>query len=297
MELSLGSHQMNMRKPNPKQLAKTKLSRVQFLEKRLSGIENSSSDRELFDYLGIASLGVYDFLSAIAIRAKHQFDELEATLLDFNTFVEKLAKIWANGCRSTLAVGNGKPFTCNGWEWKRIPKKDLNVCEFPFGTSALISLLSHHSVPNAIAEVFPSPAEWSAKYDFNSEYFVDGGFVEMLAHGKTSQKWRKAVACYAKKWESDLYEPSMLAYADIIQHANAENWTKSIDSLQRSIELWELRAADKEFPEFQSWEGGGVASFELLTDLRLCVILRRCFSKKRKLLGDIDLSHFGNIFG
>ena len=284
-----------MKRLNPHLLVKRKLNRVPIVEKRLEKLAQSTY-RDLFDYMGIAWFAFEDYLSAISMQRKSNLLEFESTVGDLVTFAEKNAKIWAKGNKRLLPLGDGKPNTINGWEWEFIPK-EIIVCEFPFGTGALISLLRHRKVPTALLDVVPSPSEWTlAKYGFNAEYFVDGGFVELLVQGKTSTRWRNAVSCFSEKWDSDLYEPSMLAYADIIKHANSQNWSKSVESIHRSIELWKLRADDRDFPEFQSWEGGGPARYELQTDLRLCVILRRCFAKNVKLLAAVDLSAYGRIF-
>jgi hypothetical protein len=285
-----------MKRPTPKSLVKSFLNSTEIVNKRLANKNPLDSFFDLVEYMGIASLSSDLYLNSLPIQIKHRLPNIDNTIRDLISFSETNAKLWAKCEDQSLPRGENVPRTGNGWEWERMPR-EKQICPYQFGTVTLVSLMLHRKPPNALLDVMPSPSGWTlSRHSINVEYFVDGGFVELLTQGKTSPKWRKAVACYSERMGSVLYEPSMLAYADIIKHALSEDWFKALDSIERAIESWELRSHDLEFREFRSWEGGGSTNFYFQTDLRLCIILRYCFSRKRKLLEEIDLSNFGEIF-
>lgn len=285
-----------MKLPTPKSVFKSYINRVEIGRGTLAPLSPEDSFYALVNYMFLANRSSDNYLCAIPIQIKHRLPNIDGTVRDLISFSEKNAKLWARCEDQTIPRGEAVPSTGNGWEWDHLPR-EKQICPYQFGTVTLVSLMLHRKPPKSLLDVMPSPSDWTQrKHSINAEYFVDGGFVELLTQGKTSPRWRKAVACYSERMDSVLYEPSMFVYADIIKHANSENWFKALDGIVRAIELWELRSHDLEFREFKIWEGGGPTNYYFRTDLRLCIILRYCFSRKRKLLEEIDLSNFGEIF-
>lgn len=254
-------------------------------------LEAGVSRRSYFDAVAPWHQKYVELMEVAQVRHRYELGDAQPALSEAITDAQRVANFWLEGNRlKGRASENPKPHTESGWIWDRLPLR-VDVIEFRFGVAAILSLLEYDEMSASILKVVPRMSDWTpAEEGFNYLNFPDAGLVEILLKGRRPAKWQAMLDFGTEFYGRSLLHDSMECYAKIILKSRRADWGGALRAVERAHQLYDQRAADIEFDEFESWEGTGAGN-ALSIDLRLSALMRHCFHDRAELLDPFKSIH------
>ena len=163
----------------------------------------------------------------------------------------------------------------------------LDYVDFNFSLASLISLLAAKEVPTELNKVVPSVSAWRPEFTnigaFPNSFtgvhstYCDSGVLHILLHKRRPKYWSSILALLDLRTKV-LYE-TYKAYEDIVLNAQKLRWSEAWDAVEVAHELYERRGRYY-YNELYNWEGDR-SSNEYFVDIRLTVLIHRCFPKTK----------------